>query len=540
METGKEYRNYPESNYTKNPETTTIVINKAPGLSRSNTMPDMHKKLNASSNYRNNQSKSAQNKLDAEKQKIDAENHQRIQAIQTENRKSDLDLITPDRDIRLLRLKHNQLEKSRGSKPSLKQNIKPHISTFYQQEAKYFGERAQLYRTPVYNPYLVKQYIDSVKAEPTISTNFTSGSGTATQANFQMPNDTYENRPKLFAHKVFSDYDLLKRSPLDQVLSEPGLSTNLNTQENGQILQQTTYGGSYNTKKFLQEHEPALNKTSCELLYQQLESGELDTQNITLKSSADHVALNNYKMGLTKGLDLNTARELVDTAERKARESVKYHYPRMVGPIPPEPYETIYCTNEISEMSDGNSKRIYSRVYDSPTANSSALSQYEPLQSDLQAMSQYEAKAIKDFNLNQEHIKKLEQNIMRRTNGHEISFTDRTGEYTTRRENHPIVIQQLEQAQPMSNYTANFSLYTNESTQKCPPNDFYKPVEYKEQPTQLPGNIIELCDKWSKSLANQQYHSLYQNSCPDLRKNIYTGKKKIMECPQYVYKFANQ
>lgn len=69
----------------------------------------------------------------------------------------------------------------------------------------------------MYNPFLVKQCIESNKADPKISANYTSGSANATQANFQMPNDAYEHRPKLFANKVFSDYELLKRAPLEQV-----------------------------------------------------------------------------------------------------------------------------------------------------------------------------------------------------------------------------------------------------------------------------------------------------------------------------------
>lgn len=499
-------------------------------------MPNV-KEQQATPVVRTLKSAQAQNKLDAERLKINLENHQRIQAIQTENRKSEIDLITPDRDVRLLRIKHASLENSRNTHPNLRQNVHPHVNTFYQQEAKYNGERAQLYRTPVYNPYLVKQYVESVKAEPTISTNFTSGSASASLANFYMPNDTYENRPKLFAHKVFSDYELLKRNPLEQVLTDPNVSASLNVQENGQILQQSTYGGSYNTKKFLQEHEQSPFKASCELLYRPLESGELEYQNITLKSATDNVALANYKNGLTNNLDLNTARDQVDLNEKKLKEFERYQYPRMSGPLPPEPYEYLYCNNEISEMSDGNSKRIYSRVYDSP--NKEVNSRYEPLKSDLEAMSQYEAKAIRDHNTNLEHLKKLELNVVRRANGNEISFTDKSHEKTARRLNEPIIVEQIENAEPMSTYKANYSAYTNEPTVKCSPNDFYKPIEYKETHDSLPKNIIELRDKWSKTSANKKYLDMYKSSCPDLRANITTGKKRVIEAPQYICKFAN-
>ena len=508
-------------------------------------MPVRSSQVASSSLVARQQIQSAKNKLDAENLKIINENHQRIQAIQTENRQTDINLITADRDIRLLRIKHSELEhgqlKQHGSnKPHLKQNIKQHVNTLYQQESNYFGERAQLYRTPVYNPFLVKHYIESVKSDSKISKNWTSASETPSQANFQMVNDSYENRPKPFAHKVFGDYEHLKRNPLEQILTNPIGSADVSVQENGITLEQSTYGDSYNTKKFLQEHEPLANKTSCELLYRPLERGEQENQNITLKSSADHVALSNYKSGLTDHLDLHNARYIVDSNDKKAKELVKYHYPRMVGPIPPGPYETIYCTDEISEHSDGNSKRYYERVYDSLNTTPDARS--VPLKADLQAMSHYETKAHKYLQTSQEHIKRLEQNVVRRANGNEITFCDRSAEMTTRRLNNPQIIQQIEMAHPQSTYMANYSQYSNESSVACPSNDFYKSVEYTENvnlSSNLPSNIIELHDNWSKSLANKKYLQSYKSSCPDMRKSIVNGKKRIMDAPQYVYRFAN-
>ena len=212
METGRDYQNFPDFNYRSNPH---VQLMSAKSLERSNTMPDLSK-LDGNA-YRSKSANFAQNKLEIEKEKINAENHSRIQGVLTENRRHEVDLITPDRDIRLLRIKMGELENARGAKPNLKQTNRQHINTFYNQEGKYFGERAQLYRTPVYNPYLVKQYVEAVKADPKISANFQSGSANQSQANFQMPNDSYEHRPKLFAHKVFGDYELLKRSPLEQV-----------------------------------------------------------------------------------------------------------------------------------------------------------------------------------------------------------------------------------------------------------------------------------------------------------------------------------
>lgn len=211
MENGKDYCNMPESYKENNPLVQSLT---SASLYRSNTMPDLNK---MEANQRRPSSE-CKNKLTAEKAKIERENHDRIQRIGLENRRNDLDLITPDRDLRLLRLKMDELENARGpAKPNQKQSYKQHMNTLYQQEARYAAERAQLYRTPVFNPYMVKQYIESVKSNPKISANFSSGSANAPQNNSILPNDTYEHRPKLFAHKVFGDFEKLKRNPYEQV-----------------------------------------------------------------------------------------------------------------------------------------------------------------------------------------------------------------------------------------------------------------------------------------------------------------------------------
>ena len=132
METGKDYLNFPESFNENNTRTQLMTP-----LNRSNTMPDLSK---LSTN--DMRSKSAQvvakNKPHAEKYKIDSEHHDRIQRVLLENRKHDLDLITPDRDLRLLRIKLDELENARGAKPNLKQTNKQHINTFYNQEGNYY------------------------------------------------------------------------------------------------------------------------------------------------------------------------------------------------------------------------------------------------------------------------------------------------------------------------------------------------------------------------------------------------------------------
>jgi hypothetical protein len=60
-------------------------------------------------------------------------------------------------------------------------------------------------------------------------------------------------------------------------------------QENGLTHQQTTYGGSYNTKKFLQEYDPIVNKTTLEFVPK--DSNELEHQNLVLRSEMANLVL---------------------------------------------------------------------------------------------------------------------------------------------------------------------------------------------------------------------------------------------------------
>lgn len=102
---------------------------------------------------------------------------------------------------------------------------------------------------------------------------------------------------------------------LIQVLTDPTISSSNTVQENGVTHQQTTYGGSYNCKKFLQEHDANVNKTTLE--YTAKDPAELQHQNIVLKSNADNLALKNYKNGTTPGVDQHLARNEVNLNEMK-------------------------------------------------------------------------------------------------------------------------------------------------------------------------------------------------------------------------------
>jgi hypothetical protein len=195
----------------------------------------------------------------------------------------------------------------------------------------------------------------------------------------------------LFAHKVWPDYHNEKRAPKEERLTNPSLKATASIQEDGFILQQTEYGDAYNTKKYLQENELVNknNKTDRSNGYQKLSDEEIAYQNIALKSRQELLAFNDYKLGLTPNVnDLERASQILNKIDAE-NERLK-EYPRLVGPIPPYPYEEIYCTKNINEMGDGFSKRYYERVYDSPFINRDDHQRYLPYESDLKAMHEYE------------------------------------------------------------------------------------------------------------------------------------------------------
>lgn len=124
-----------------------------------------------------------------------------------------------------------------------------------------------------------------------------------------------------------------------------------------------------------------------------------------------------------------------------------------------------------------------------------------------------------------------------------MSHVDRSKDKAARRVTDHTAVQFREQQQPLSTYAANYSNYVRENVEHCPPNTLYKPVEYTETVKQklkneaTPKSIIELQDKWSKSLANKKHNMKYQSSMPDLRQNNLKGKRRLPNAPnaeQYV------
>lgn len=425
------------------------------------------------------------NKTEADKMAIDQEHRERIQKLQLDNRQKDIDRIRPEDDMRLLRLKYKELENTKAPQPFLKQNYSDHVRTFYDQEAKYLGERAELYRTDVYNPYVVKEHIDCVKegsAEPRFSSE-----------NNKYITSELAGRPKMFADRALGEFKMQKRAQQEALLTNPHQSAHPVIQEDGFILQQSTYGDSYNTKKYLQEHELVSMQATKQPVYEKLDQSTLNGQNVVLKSKE------------TQPEDANS-------------------YPRVWGPMPPEPYEPLYCNNHISEMSDGYSKRFYHRVYDSP--NVTFPPRYAALKTDQEAMHKYEEKQMVESMRRQEYLDDLHRQKMDKARESEISHVK---EERAARRDLDNATQAVQNQTPQSTYSSSYTKYSFDRLKKCPPNEFYKSAVYTGH--SKPRDLIGLQDSWSKTHAHRQFHSAYPTKPADLRENIHTGKKKIKSSP---------
>lgn len=501
MEAGREYKSYPEIKFNQ--------VNKEPSLKP---------KREKSASSRASLKKSAKSITEkAAREKYLHDKHQRIELL---NRFKNLSFIKPENDIKVLRKKHDELEK--GGKAALKQNVADHVKTFYNQESKYLSERTELYKTS-YNPYELKQFIEMSKP----NRDSLSIDGVSCRENVVIPGDSYEHRPKLFADRVFGEFDKKKRAPLEDKLVNPQTYTNDKIQEDGFIHKQSIYGDSYNTKKFLQENQLVSNRLT-EPNYQQLDTTDLDYQDITLKSKVDKVALNDFKAGYTDNIDYHHAREIVELVDSQAKKRELETYPRLVGPIK-KPYEEVYSSSKIVEHSDGASNRFYDRVYDSPFTEDKKA-EYEPLESDLKILNEQEQKRLKQL---QDDNKKLQEKL-------EETFKQASEDgYSIRNKMENIRAREIDgilaEQQRLSTYRQNYTFSGYAEKPNSEAKSFYDSIEYTELPflfeQQHRSRLISLQDKWSKSDSQKRFLSAHPQPTVDLRDNYKVGKRPVFISP---------
>lgn len=262
---------------------------------------------------------------------------------------------------------------------------------------------------------------------------------------------------------------------------------------------------------------------------------------MVLKSSAQQIALANYKNGLTDSpSDMNLANQMLD---KYAKDTKEIEYPRVKGPIPPEPYEKIYCAKEITEHSDGNSKRYYTRVYDSPYEPTHA--RFEVYKPDVEAIEAYNQKIKEEQEGREKQRRKLEEEYSKNLPRGEFSLSA-SQDKVARRELDRAAKLTEDQNKMKSVYSTSYTPYHYENTVKCPPNQFYKGIEYTQDPSgharlnneSVPDHLIGLQDGWSKSTGNRRFHSAYETRSPDLRQDVQEGKRIVKEAPANAYKYV--
>jgi hypothetical protein len=252
---------------------------------------------------------------------------------------------------------------------------------------------------------------------------------------------------------------------------------------------------------------------------------------------------------------MERAKQQVDQEEKKEKENLKLQFPRMCGPIPPEPYSsTLYCvpkSENISEMSNGFTKRDHERVYKSPFVVPTH-SRFEPLTADLQAMRKFETKAINDQLNHEQHLRQLEaENADYAEKMKKWSINNRYEKLVARAEFTDAEKNLLKEVNDKraSIYRSDYAPFRFQEADDCPPNQFYNSLDYtanlnkamdeadpyyleSHQQSKLPRDLNQLQDRWSKSKAHKQYNASTRSSkTADLRDNIHSGKKIVKESP---------
>lgn len=171
-------------------------------------------------------------------------------------------------------------------------------------------------------------------------------------------------------------------------------------------------------------------------------------------------------------------------------------------------------------MSDGYYKRSTHRVYASPNVKPS--NRYEALRSDIEAMRAFETEQNRVAQEREARAQSAHQSLMAESRNHEIAHSKQ--DRVARRDDPAEKANDLIDP-PRTTYSAAYQPYRFDHTVRCPPNEYYKQIEYSTTASEKPADLIELQDKWSKSIANRRFHSAFHTRSTDLR--LPGGKKKV-------------
>ena len=132
-----------------------------------------------------------------------------------------------------------------------------------------------------------------------------------------------------------------------------------------------------------------------------------------------------------------------------------------------------------------------------------------------------------------------------------VSIHDEAESLVARVEDNQRLNYQINGGLRQSTYQAEYLPFHYAKAQDCPPNQFYKNLEYTTMPSnaenryqeaietlgylpdgeKMAKDLVQLQDRWSKAQAHRRFHSAHQAKTADLRHGIHTGKKIIKDSP---------
>ncbi|CAF3642039.1 unnamed protein product [Rotaria sp. Silwood1] len=429
------------------------------------------------------------------------------QQIEAENRLEKLELIRPQDNLNLLNIKFRTLQHPRHARPILPQYRDPYINTFYDQVGTYIQERSGLYHTTNYDPNALTQAIPDIeKSENNQEENDhllkdENHLGDLLNSGEQTQN---VSKPKLFQYKTFHDYQTIRSRLLNKFRVPQDASTvNTRVQEGDKpfIQRESTYGQSYNTRKFLQENtllHHARSDPTC------LMSTQYNTNLERARS------MNSFPMKSAHNISFNNNDNNNNNNNKEKPNDI------LIGPlIHPSPYDELYATKYITEHTNGYSRRSANRVYDSPFKSKDDMIVYKffekkqtPVAPYLQIPQQLPDSAKNILRLPGPEVvprfiePKLEPHSTYQHSYKDVSF-------------HETIL-------PLPDTRSSFDpsiLSMKDNDQRFGRTSDGRIKQWK---------LIDLQDRWTKTKAQRQYHIDHPESVPYVGEKTVQAKKEIL------------
>ncbi|CAF4277377.1 unnamed protein product [Rotaria magnacalcarata] len=429
------------------------------------------------------------------------------QQMEAENRLKQLELIRPEDNINLLNLKFRVLQSPRHGRPILPQYRDLYVNTLYDQLGTYVQERSGLYQTVTYDPNALVQSIPDIeKSENNEQEN-----------DHLLKDDNHlgdlldygeqtqdKSKPNLFQYKTFQDYQNMRSRLLNKCrVPQDANTVNARIQEGNTpfIQRESTYGDSYNTRKFLQEN----------ILSSDARSDPTSLMSTRYNTNIERArSMNSYPMKPMRSQSLDTNDHNNNNNDKEKSNDIT------VGPLlQPSPYDELYATNHITEHTNGYSRRSENRVYDSPFKNKGDMLAYKfyekkqtPIAAYLQVADPLSREAKTPLHLpGPEMVARFIDPKLAKHSTYQQSYQD---------------LSFHENISPMQDSRLSF----DESYLSMKDSDprFGRTADGRVKQWKL----IDLQDRWTKTKAQRQYHMDHPESVPYVGDGTVQAKKEIV------------